>query len=434
MTTAPIPHDSAPDSSLAFRSEGYDFIGNRCARLGSDIFEARLLGKRYFCMRGPEAARMFYTPGRFTRAGGLPMSTLKLLQDEGSVAVLDDGAHRRRKAMMLSLMTPARLDAMAALAAERLRAAAREWQGGEAVRLHGILRRVLCAAVCAWAGVPVTEEQLESLTDEIGAMIDNAGTVGPANWMARAQRRRAEKFLNDLVHDVREAEFTPPPESALAVFSAHRDGDGEPLPEPVVAIELLNILRPTVAIARFVTFAALALHRHPEARQRLLADDAYVEPFVQEIRRLSPLFPIVAGVARGPFAWRDFHFQAGERFILDLYGTDRDGRLWQDPEAFRPERFLDWHGDSFGLIPQGGGDHLENHRCAGEWLTIAVMKSMLKVLVREIDYGVPEQDLSVDLSRLPTLPTSGFVINITSVHPGSSEGRSPVSLHCKQSA
>ncbi|HZD91297.1 MAG TPA: cytochrome P450 [Pseudolabrys sp.] len=403
------------DSSLAFKSEGYAFIGNRCQQLGSDIFEARLLGKRYYCTTGSDAARMFYTPGRFTREGGLPVSTLKLLQDEGSVAVLDGDAHRRRKAMMLSLMTPARLDEMAALAAERLRAAARGWQGGERVRLHDAFRRVLGGAVCAWAGVPVDAERLESLTGEIGAMIDNAGTVGPQNWKARSQRRRAEKFLNGLVEDVRQGESMPPPASALAVIAAHKDGEGELLPPAVAAVEMLNILRPTVAIARFMTFAVLALYQHPETRDLLAGDDHYVEAFVQEVRRLSPFFPVVAGVAKEPFTWRDHHFEAGDRFILDLYGTDRDGRAWDDPESFRPERFLRWPGDAFTMIPQGGGDHLENHRCAGEWLTIAVMKSMLRVLTREIDYDVPGQDLSVDLSQLPALPKSGFVISVKAV-------------------
>ena len=113
MAATQVPHDSALDSSLAFRREGYEFIGNRCARLGTDIFATRLLGKRHYCVSGPEAARMFYMPGRFTRKHALPTSTLKLLQDEGSVALLDDEAHRQRKQMMLSLMPPPRLDEIA---------------------------------------------------------------------------------------------------------------------------------------------------------------------------------------------------------------------------------------------------------------------------------------------------------------------------------
>ena len=67
MTT--VPQGRPLDSSLAFKAEGYRFIGNRCARFGSDIFEARLLGRRFYCVRGADAARMFYEPGRLTRNG-----------------------------------------------------------------------------------------------------------------------------------------------------------------------------------------------------------------------------------------------------------------------------------------------------------------------------------------------------------------------------
>ena len=34
-----IPRDGPFDRSLAFMAEGYDYIGNRCRRFGSDIFE-----------------------------------------------------------------------------------------------------------------------------------------------------------------------------------------------------------------------------------------------------------------------------------------------------------------------------------------------------------------------------------------------------------
>ena len=285
------------------------------------------------------------------------------------------------------------------------------------MRLHAAFRDILCSAVCAWAGVPLDEQSHRELTDEMGEMIDNAGTVGPYNWAARVKRWHAERLLRGLVEDVRQDKYEPPAGSALAVIAAHRDGDGEHLPAEIAAVEMLNILRPTLAVARFMTFAGLALHQHPDTRQRLQTDDDYLEAFVQEVRRLSPFFPIVAGVARTAFGWGDLRFEPADRFILDLYGTNRDPRVWDEPRSFRPERFLNWHGDPFAMIPQGGGDHLENHRCPGEWLTIAVMKAILRVLVREIEYAVPEQDLSVDLSVLPTLPKSGFVIKVSRFGP-----------------
>jgi hypothetical protein len=52
-------------------------------------------------------------------------------------------------------------------------------------------------------------------------------------------------------------------------IATHHDADGRELDARTAGVELLNVLRPTVAVARYVTFAALALHDHPEWRSRL---------------------------------------------------------------------------------------------------------------------------------------------------------------------
>ncbi|TIT01602.1 hypothetical protein [Mesorhizobium sp.] len=99
-----IPHDPALDSTIALLREGYDFIARRCDRLGTDIFATRLMLKRAICVRGASAAEMFYGGNHFTRNGAMPQTTMRLLQDKGSVQSLDDGAHRHRKAMFLSIL------------------------------------------------------------------------------------------------------------------------------------------------------------------------------------------------------------------------------------------------------------------------------------------------------------------------------------------
>jgi fatty-acid peroxygenase len=65
-----------------------------------------------------------------------------------------------------------------------------------------------------------------------------------------------------------------------------------------ISVELLNALRPTVAVAWFVTFAALALRQYPERRRKLRTDGSHgdrLEMFVQEVRRFYPFFPVVGG-------------------------------------------------------------------------------------------------------------------------------------------
>ena len=58
---------------------------------------------------------------------------------------------------------------------------------------------------------------------------------------------------------------------ALEVIARFRGRDGGQLPPDMAAVELLNILRPTVAVHRYVTFAALALHQYPATRRAGLA-------------------------------------------------------------------------------------------------------------------------------------------------------------------
>ena len=97
--------------------------------------------------------------------------------------------------------------------------------------------------------------------------------------------------------------------------------------------------------------------------------------------------------------------------VLDLYGTNHDARAWEKPEEFRPERFRDWNGSLFNFIPQGGGDPALNHRCAGEWITVELMKVAAKFLAGRLTYVVPDQDLQFDKSKFPSLPRSGFVMS-----------------------
>ena len=198
---------------------------------------------------------------------------------------------------------------------------------------------------------------------------------------------------------------------ALSAIAAHRDRHGQPLDAQVGAVELINVLRPTVAIAHYVTFVGAALHSHPAWRERLWDDDTAVERFVHEVRRISPFFPAAAARVRVPFEFGGTHFPAGRLVLFDLYGTNRDPQRWAEPDRFDPDRFGDWDGSPFDFVPQGGGDHRDGHRCAGEWITIDQMQLAARVLTRDIDYTVPSQDLRVSHRRMPTGPRSGFVID-----------------------
>ncbi|WP_230530893.1 cytochrome P450 [Microvirga roseola] len=406
-----IPRDKSWDSTRALLSEGYAFIPERCRRYQSDLFETRLMLTKAVCMSGPEAAREFYEPGRFTRRQALPKTALWLLQDQGSVQTLDGEAHDHRKQMFMSLMSPRAIRQLADLMARHWQARIPKWGGMSEVVLHSEVQEILCRAVCEWAGVPLTEDEASRRTQEFAAMVDGAGKVGPRNWRGMALRRRSERWARSIIEGIRSGTVKIPEKAPAHVIALHRNQDGAHLDVKVAAVELINVLRPTVAVARFIVLGALAMHEHPTFASRLrTGDDEDIELFIQEIRRFYPFFPLVAGRVLQDFDWKGYRFEKGAWVLLDIYGTNRDPRTWNEPERFDPDRFRSWDGSAFNFIPQGGGDHYAGHRCAGEWITIELMKQALRLLAREMRYDVPEQDLRIDLAYMPALPESAFRI------------------------
>ncbi|WP_144790147.1 cytochrome P450 [Kocuria palustris] len=399
------------DSTIPFLREGYSYISSRCDELGTDVLTSRIALQPVTFIRGEEAAGIFYDGRRFTRESAMPPTIQHLLQDKGSVQDLDGEAHRHRKAAFLSLMGSADMDRLGEIFDEEWQAAMRR-AGGSTVVLQALAREVLTRTSCRWAGIPMDRVDVGRLSTELGLMIDRVAQLGPANWYAQLRRRGTEKWAAGLVEDVRAGGLRPEEGTALEVFARHEDADGQPLSPEVAAVEIINILRPTFAVERFIVFAALALDQNPRWRESFAAgDESGLEPFVQEVRRFYPFFPAVPGRVKEPFEWRGHRFGTGDWVILDLYGTCHDRRLWTDPQSFQPERFqgFSWAESPNTLIAQGAGRHSEDHRCPGEWSTVELLKRVVRQL-SAADYEVPVQDLSIPLNRFPALPRSGFVL------------------------
>jgi fatty-acid peroxygenase len=407
-----IPRDNTLDSTLAMKWDGYLFISKRCQRLQTDVFQTRLLLQPTICMLGEEAAQIFYDTHRFQRQGAAPSRMMKTLFGVGGVQGLDGEAHRHRKQMFMSLMSAENIQQLADLTQEQWQAYSKKWATMTKVSLFDEVQELLCRAVCAWAGVFLEESEVRQRTADLAAMIEASGAVGLKHWSGRWSRKRTEEWVGNIINNVRNSNIEPPEQSALYVIAWHRGLDGELLASKIAAVELINVLRPTLAIGRFIIFLALALHEHPEQRQNLLeGEEDYYQWFVQEVRRFYPFFPAAAARVKEEFKWKGYRFPKGIRVLLDLYGTNHDARIWEEPEKFQPERFRQWDESAFNFIPQGGGDHDTNHRCPGEWITLELMKVALKVLTQSISYTVPEQNLKISLSQMPTLPKSRFVIS-----------------------
>lgn len=314
----------------------------------------------------------------------------------------------------MSLMTPPHQKQLAEQIAEYWEREKKQWERKEKIILFEEAKKVLCKVACSWAGVPLLELEADSRADDFISMVYAFGTIGPEHWKGRIARNRVEEWIEEIIENVRSGEIKAEQDSALYKMAFYKEADGQHFSTHLAAVELINVIRPIVAIATYITFSALALYEHPDQKEKLkngTRED--LERFIHEVRRFYPFGPFVGARVKKTFHWKNVEFKKGTLVFLDIYGTNRDPRIWEHPNQFDPDRFQDWDGDLYEFIPHGGGDPAKGHRCPGEGITVEIMKATLDFLINKVDYAVPNQDLSYRLDRIPTLPKSGFVIRLS---------------------
>ncbi|WP_200424312.1 cytochrome P450 [Streptomyces sp. NE5-10] len=404
------------DSTLSLLARGYAWLPDRMRASNGGPVRTRLLGRPTIALRGPDAVDFFYDERNVRRASALPGPVLDTLFGRGAVHTLDGEAHRVRKAMFMALLKDgAGVAALADHVAQHWSESVAEWGDGRRVVLFDETALILARSVCAWAGIQLSAEDVRRLAVDCTAMVDGFAAPGPRHLRARRARARQEDRLAALIGAAREGEELAGDDgTAFETVVWHRDADGELIDPKTAAVELLNIVRPTVAIAWFVAFAAHALHRWPSHGEPLREDDdpRYARAFAHEVRRFYPFAPFVGGLAATGRTWRGEAIAENTLVLLDLYGHQHDPELWNDPYRFDPRRFTAHEPGADELIPQGGGDPSHGHRCPGEDVTVAVLATLVKRLAA-LDHAVPDQDLSIPLSRIPTRPRSGFVLTVT---------------------
>ena len=257
-SAATIPQARGPDHTAAFLCEGYHYAPRRFEQMNTDAFTTRIMLRPVTCVRGPEAVEMFYEAGRMTRRGAMPSTVVALLQDKGSVQTLDGHAHRVRKEMFLDMMDAMRLDEARRLFREEWRAAVSGWQGREIV-LDEELDVMMTRLAMRWCGIDPATQDVERRATELATMYRAAGKLGPAYLRARVLRRRSERWARHLVRDARAQAKAS---GVLGTLAGHRDADGALMSEEVAAVELLNVLRPIVAVGARKSFCS-RIHRPP---------------------------------------------------------------------------------------------------------------------------------------------------------------------------
>lgn len=421
-------HTRRPELVTALLRHGYGFSPSVRHAAGAGPPSAdpavpvRMLGRSALLVGGPEGVRAFTDTELVRRAGATPKVVGDVLFGQGAVHGLDDEEHRHRKGMFVEALD-------VASAARLVEDAAGAWAAWTATVGHGhesVVEdeavRVIGRTVLRWAGIRVPDAEADRVASWFAAEVDGFASVGPAMVRARAARRRSDAWARGLVAAQRAGDLDAPDGSALALASRWTDVDGRPLPLEVAAVDLQNLLRPAVAVSRFVAFAALDLQASPRWAQRVrdehvggpahlpMGSRGPVAPAVaREVRRRAPFVPLLAAVSRRDQVLLGRPVAQGERVLLDVVGTLRDPLVWEDPLAFDPERFLlGSPPDPDALVPQGGGSVASGHRCPGEDPVLGILAGGITALA--VLDPEPVGPPTVDERRIPARPGDGVRI------------------------
>ncbi|KAJ0819893.1 putative psoralen synthase [Helianthus annuus] len=134
----------------------------------------------------------------------------------------------------------------------------------------------------------------------------------------------------------------------------------------------------------------------------------YLKAVMKEALRLHPPLPtLVPRVARQDAKVMGYDVAKGTRVIINAWTIARDPKVWDDPNEFRPERFLDssidFKGRDFSLIPFGSG----RRGCPGVAFAMTTNESMLANLLYNFDWALPNGGKEDDLDMTEQI---GFTV------------------------
>jgi cytochrome P450 len=172
---------------------------------------------------------------------------------------------------------------------------------------------------------------------------------------------------------------------------------GEPL-DPIeqrdIVVAVVGAGHETTSIALSWAFEYISAHPQVEARLRdeiatatggaeLAAEHLdemdYLDAVIKESMRLSPLNPVIPRlVARNEaIEVGNYVVPPGVHVVANGYSAHRRAESYPDPDAFRPQRFLDaGRPDHYAWLPFGGGAR----KCIGASFAEYEMKAVLAEL------------------------------------------------------
>ncbi|RVX20300.1 Flavonoid 3',5'-hydroxylase 2 [Vitis vinifera] len=120
----------------------------------------------------------------------------------------------------------------------------------------------------------------------------------------------------------------------------------------------------------------------------------YLQAICKESLRKHPSTPLnLPRVSTQACEVNGYYIPENTRLSVNIWAIGRDPDVWENPEEFRPERFLsgrnakiDPRGNDFELIPFGAGRRI----CAGARMGIVLVEYILGTLVHSFDWKMPD--------------------------------------------
>jgi len=119
-----------------------------------------------------------------------------------------------------------------------------------------------------------------------------------------------------------------------------------------------------------------------------LDDDDYVDAVVKETLRVRPVIVDVARKLTRDTEVAGWQLRAGTLVLPAIAVLHARPDLYESPEEFRPERFMDGGGaESYAWIPFGGGVR----RCIGASFAQVEMRTVLREVLKRVRLRAPSQ-------------------------------------------
>jgi cytochrome P450 len=354
----------------------------------------------------PELVKQVFTAPPDVLLGGEGVGPAAAIYGSGSMFVQEEPEHLRRRKLLTPPLHGAALSSYVPIMEDSARAAMHGWPVDRPFEMLKAARALtLDVIVKVIFGVDDPDEVgrlgrpferllnlgvSEQLT--VRYALRHAGALRV--WPARA---RANREIDDVVMPLIARRRNDPRLSEqldiLALLMCARGDDGERLSDSEIRDDLITLMlagHETTATTLAWIFDLL-LH-HPDALRRVQAEaesgeEAFTTAVINETLRVRPPAPLTARVAAQPFAIGGYRIEAGTRIVVHIIAINRNPRIYDYPNEFRPERFLGSRPETYAWVPFGGGIK----RCLGASFSMRELTTVLHTLLREGEFSAVDE-------------------------------------------